>query len=68
MNFEHFIIQDDSSGVLLAIKRRISMFYVVSRSCSTRTTSFSVSDSRIEKRINYILNSLYLYATHISQC
>jgi hypothetical protein len=66
MNCEPFIIQDDSSGVLLAIKRRISMFYVVSRSCST--TSLSVSDIWVEKRINDSLNSLFHCATHISQC
>jgi len=67
MNCEHFIIQADSSGVLFTIKRRISVFSVVSWSCSTSTTSFSVSDSWVEKRINYSLNSLYLYPTHISQ-
>jgi len=50
MNCEHFIIQADGSGVLLAIKRRISVFSVVSWSCSTSTTSFSVSDSWVEKK------------------
>lgn len=50
MNCEHFIMQDDSSGVLLAIKRRMSMFSPVSRPCSTSTTYFSVADIWVEKK------------------
>ena len=69
MNCEHSIIQADSSGVLLAIKRSISVCSVVSWSCSTSTTSFSVSDSWVEKRnklqFEHTVSLLYTYFTMI---